>query len=63
MELKDMTGAKSVQPETSQIAYRYRTHPMAQHLRQLGLHNAKPLLVQFTDAFQSRLNAGEIMPG
>lgn len=39
------------------------THPMAQHLRQLGLHNAKPLLVQFTDAFQSRLNAGEIMPG
>lgn len=36
-------------------------HPMAEHLRQLGLNGAKPVLVQFTDHFQSRLNAGQII--
>ncbi len=33
-------------------------HPMAQTLRELGLANARPLAVVYSDCFQSRLNAG-----
>lgn len=39
----------------------HSNHVMAQHLRQLGLQGAKPLLVQVSDEFQSRLPAGQIM--
>ncbi len=39
------------------------THPMAERLRALGLHGARPMLIQHTDAFQSRLNAGVQMQG
>jgi hypothetical protein len=38
-------------------------HPMAQRLRALGLEGARPMVVQHTDAFQSRLNAGAPLPG
>lgn len=33
-------------------------HVMVQHLQQLGLQNAKPVALMWTDCFQSRLNAG-----
>lgn len=36
---------------------------MAQHLHGLGLNGARPFIVQRTDAFQSRLNAGAVLPG
>ncbi|MES1943573.1 hypothetical protein PC39_05645 [Salinisphaera sp. PC39] len=34
-------------------------HPMAEHLRRLGLDGKRPFLVAGTHRFQSRLNAGE----
>lgn len=37
-------------------------HPMAQHLRDLGLQGAKPVLLQVSDEFQSRLPAGQLIP-
>ncbi len=37
-------------------------HGMAQRLRSLGLQGAAPFLVQHTDAFQSRMNAGAPLP-
>lgn len=36
-------------------------HPMAQRLRALGLHNAKPTLVSHSHALQLRLNAGAVL--
>lgn len=36
-------------------------HPMAEHLRTLGLEGAKPLALMRTDCFQSRLNGGVIV--
>lgn len=33
-------------------------HPMAQRLRELGLHNARPVALLGTTQFQSRLNGG-----
>jgi len=33
-------------------------HPMAEHMRLLGLNGKKPIAVQYTDKFQSRLNEG-----
>lgn len=38
-------------------------HRMEQHLRQLGLEDARPLAVLWTDRFQSRLNGGVPVPG
>lgn len=33
-------------------------HVMVEHLNRLGLHDAKPIALMWTDCFQSRLNAG-----
>lgn len=36
-------------------------HVMVQHLNRLGLNNARPLALLWTDCFQSRLNAGVVV--
>ena len=38
------------------------THPMAQRLRALGLHHARPAFVFHSHALQLRLNAGAVLP-
>lgn len=45
-------------PGSLQLRVGNSAHPMAEHLRALGLQNAKPVAVLGSRQFQSRLNAG-----
>ena len=52
---------RSSVPLTARLHVGKSQHPMANHLRQLGLHGKRPLLVLDTDQFQSRLNEGVLV--
>lgn len=56
-------GARVCLPGSLQVKVdECSSHPMAQRLRALGLHKAKPALVFHSHALQLRLNAGAILP-
>ncbi|WP_051460203.1 acetoacetate decarboxylase family protein [Pseudogulbenkiania sp. MAI-1] len=55
-------GCRASLPGSLRIRVSESTHPMAQRLKALGLHNAKPLLVFRSHALQVRLNAGAALP-
>lgn len=45
-------------PGSLRLSVGLSSHPMAQTLRNLGLHGARPVWLSATDQFQSRLNLG-----
>lgn len=56
-------GAQVCLPGSLQLTVdEFSSHPMAQRLRALGLHKAKPALVFHSHALQLRLNAGAVLP-
>jgi hypothetical protein len=55
----NVRGRMNLRPGRSlQLRVGESTHRMARNLRDLGLDGARPVLVQDTHRFQSRLNAG-----
>lgn len=51
-------GGRLCLPGSIRASVGTSTHPMAQRLRELGIHGQKPKLVFYSDALQLRLNAG-----
>ena len=59
----DVRGAVKVcRPGSARLRVGVSQHPMAEHLRTLGLQQSKPLVVFVTDRFQSLLHAGVPQP-
>jgi hypothetical protein len=52
--------AHSTDSRGFQLELAERDHPMAVRLRELGLADKRPALIQTTSRFQSRLNPGEV---
>ena len=55
-------GAKICLPGSMSVEVCASEHPMADHLRELGLNNAKPFMLFYSHALQLRLNAGAVLP-
>ncbi len=55
-------GVHACLPGSLRLHVGSSTHAMGQRLVALGLNDARPFLVQQTDAFQSRLNQGARLP-
>lgn len=54
-------GAKICLPGSMRAEVSDSEHPMAQHLRALGLENAEPFMLFYSHALQLRLNAGAVL--
>jgi len=55
-------GARICLPGSMQVEVSDSQHPMARHLRELGLNNARPFMLFYSHALQLRLNAGAVLP-